>query len=159
MGYDLRQYSIGSAPVQAGAPIVVTAGDSWIEDHIIKVPPVGGFTTADAVDNVIIHVRAREDDEEPVEELTSDPAAGVVVSRPSPDQLKVRFTFTPTMTAGWGITAPDGGRIPGTPAPPEPVPGIGLMAMKVYLAGGAIFTFFRAPFVLQGSLVYGGTTP
>jgi hypothetical protein len=154
MGYERREYSIGAAPAQANSPVVVTKGDSWVEDHYVRIPPSGGFTSSDAVDNVVIHVRNREGDAEPVLEGTSDPPAGVTVSRPSPDLLHIHWEFTPEQTEELALTAPDGGRIPGTPAPPQPVPGQGLTAVKVTLSTAQVYTIIRMITVTQEALVF-----
>jgi hypothetical protein len=154
MGYERREYKLGGKPVQAATPIVITKGDSWIEEHYITLPPFGLFSSSDSVDNVIVHVRNREDDAEPQLEGTSSPAAGVTVSRPSPDLLIVRWEFSPADTLALELTAPDGGRIPGTPAPPQTVPGVGLTAAKVYFGTGQEFTFFRGQTVSQPALVF-----
>ncbi len=154
MGYAHREFRIGERPHTPDGAVVVTRGSTWREDHYITLPPVGAVVPTDTIDNVEIHVRRRAGDTEPIIYGTSSPANKVTVSRPSPDLLKVSFKFDPEDTELLeALNAPILTTFPGT-EPPEPTPGQGLVAIKVYLSSGEDYEYFRAPLVAQPALVF-----
>ncbi len=154
MGYKRRDYAIGERPYQPDSPVVVTMGSNWKEDHYVTLPPSGGVTMGTAVDKVILHVRNRVEDEEPLLEATTDPAQYLTVARPSPDKLHIQLNVPAAITATLFLSAPDSGRVPGTPTPPEPVPGTGIEGMEVVLTNGEVYEIFRSVIVTQAEYVF-----